>query len=224
MKKIRIAIDGYSSCGKSTIAKELARRLGYIYVDTGAMYRAATLFFLRKGIGADSNELEANLKDLQIDFREVQGHDLPLVHLNGENVEAEIRSLKVSNQVSHFSKNAELRKELVSAQQAIGAQGGVVLDGRDIGSVVFPDAELKLFMTAKPKIRAQRRFDELKAKGEDVSFKAILANVESRDHEDTTRKVSPLIQVEDAIVLDNSEMTREEQLDFVMDLVQKKLN
>ncbi|MCB0478934.1 MAG: (d)CMP kinase [Crocinitomicaceae bacterium] len=224
MKKIKIAIDGYSSCGKSTIAKEIAKKLGYIYVDTGAMYRAATLFFIRKGVSAEDPNLKNYLSELHIEFKSINGEDLPIVHLNGENVENEIRSLAISNQVSYYSKNKDLRQKLVHEQQEIGKNGGVVLDGRDIGSVVFPDAELKLFMTASPEIRAQRRFDELRSKGDLVDFEAILENVKSRDLEDSTRKESPLIQVEDAIVLDNSHMNRDEQLEFVMGLVQKKLN
>ncbi len=223
MKKIRIAIDGHSSCGKSTIAKEIAKKLDYIYVDTGAMYRAATLYFIRKGIRPDSENLPQELNDLAIEFKTVSGYPLPVVHLNGENVEEEIRRLEVSNQVSHYSKIAALRKKLVSQQQEIGKMGGVVMDGRDIGSVVFPEAELKLFMTASPEIRAKRRYDELVQKGESVEYEAILENVIQRDKEDSSRKESPLIQVKDAVLVDNSNMTREEQLEFVMDLIQKKL-
>ncbi|MEZ4936398.1 MAG: (d)CMP kinase [Crocinitomicaceae bacterium] len=223
MKKIKIAIDGFSSCGKSTIAKELAKKLHYTYVDTGAMYRAATLYFMRSNIEPNDPQLLHELDKMDIAFQKIEGEVLPVVHLNGENVENEIRTLEVSNQVSHYSKIKQLREKLVALQQKIGAKGGVVLDGRDIGSVVFPNAELKLFMTASPEIRAKRRFEELIAKGEDVDFQSILDNVESRDKEDTSRKESPLVQVEDAIVLDNSHLSREQQLDFVMDLVQKKL-
>ena len=225
MKKIKIAIDGHSSCGKSTVAKELAKKLSYIYVDSGAMYRAATLFFMRKEIAPDSDlKIQQHLNDFEIEFRPIEGFDLPVVHLNGENVEDEIRTLKVSQNVSHYSKHPILRAKLVAAQQEIGKNGGIVMDGRDIGSKVFPEAELKLFMTASAETRAQRRYDELTAKGESVNFEDILENVKSRDLEDSTRKESPLIQVDDAILIDNSNLSREEQLAKVLELVQAKLN
>ena len=223
MKKIKIAIDGHSSSGKSTIAKEIAKKFGYIYVDSGAMYRAATLFFLRKNILPEDPKLNEELDQLKIEFKELDNHSLPIVHLNGENVEDEIRTLKVSSAVSFYSKLPELRKKLVEEQQSIGQNGGIVMDGRDIGSMVFPDAELKLFMTASAEIRAQRRFDELATKGEKIEYQDILNNVIIRDKEDSSRKESPLIQVEDAILLDNSDLSQEEQLDFVINLIEQKL-
>jgi cytidylate kinase len=224
LKKIRIAIDGHSSCGKSTIAKEIAKELGYIYVDSGAMYRAATLYFLRKNIDPNSDsDIENELDQIHIEFFQRDGNDLPIIHLNGEEVESEIRNLHISNNVSFYSKNEKLREKLVSIQQEIGKDGGIVMDGRDIGSKVFPNAELKIFMTASPETRAQRRFDELNAKGESVNFSDILENVITRDKEDTNRTVSPLIQVPDAVLLDNSNLTREEQLKEVLQLVEEKL-
>ena len=225
MKKIRIAIDGHSSCGKSTIAKEIAKTLHYIYVDSGAMYRAATLYFMRNKISSESDEeIKKHLNNIHIEFKTKNAADLPEVHLNGENIESEIRNLEVSNQVSFYSKNESLRKKLVFIQQEIGKEGGIIMDGRDIGSKVFPDAELKLFITASAEIRAQRRYDELQAKGDKVAFQDVLANVIQRDQEDTTREVSPLIQVEDAVLIDNSKLSREEQLDKVLQLVKEKLN
>lgn len=225
MRKIRIAIDGHSSCGKSTIAKEVAKNLGYIYVDSGAMYRAATLYFLRHTISSEDQEaIESNLQNIQIEFREIAENELPIVYLNGENVEEEIRKLPVANNVSFFSKNKKLREKLVSIQRKIGESGGIVMDGRDIGSKVFPNAELKIFLTASPEIRATRRYEELTAKGEKVDFEAILRNVLQRDQEDSTRKESPLIQVSDAVLIDNSNMTKTEQLNKVLALVKEKLN
>jgi cytidylate kinase len=220
--KITIAIDGYSSTGKSTIAKELAKRLGYIYVDSGAMYRAVALFaFQQKWIGTEFfhvRSLVANLKQVSITF--VYNNELCFAetHLNGVNVESDIRSLEISNYVSRVAAIPEVRKLLVSLQKKMGASKGVVMDGRDIGTVVFPDAELKLFMTASPDTRAKRRYDELRAKGEKVTYQAILENVIYRDHLDTTREDSPLTKAIDAVEIDNSQLTREAQAKTVYDL------
>ena len=218
--KIIIAIDGHSSCGKSTIAKAVAIRFGYIFIDSGAMYRAVTLYALRHNLVADGvlnqAELIRSLSDIKIEFRYNPEIEKSEMHLNGENVEAEIRQLPVSQNVSPVATVAEVRKAMVRLQQEMGVNKGIVMDGRDIGTVVFPEAELKLFVTASPEIRAQRRFDELTAKGESVSFDEILANVIERDHIDSTREASPLKKADDALVLDNSNMTRDEQLDWVI--------
>jgi cytidylate kinase len=227
-RKIIIAVDGHSSCGKSTIARAVAAKLGYIYIDSGAMYRAVTLFALRNKLISDGNvdgeKLIGLLPDIHIEFRynpEMQKSD---TCLNGENVEDEIRQLPVSQHVSPVATIAEVRKAMVRLQQEMGKNKGVVMDGRDIGTVVFPEAELKLFVTAKPEVRAQRRFDELSAKGEAVSFAEILENVLERDRIDSTREASPLRKADDALVLDNSDMTREEQLEWVMERVEERLN
>ncbi|HPF52625.1 MAG TPA: (d)CMP kinase [Draconibacterium sp.] len=224
-KKIIIAIDGHSSCGKSTVAKQLAQRLGYIYIDTGAMYRVVTLVALRNGWMVDKvpniDKVIDGLKDIKISFRWDKKQGKNTTFLNGENVEEEIRRLEVSENVSPISTIAEVRKEMVKQQRENGKNKGIVMDGRDIGTVVFPDAELKIFMTASPEIRAQRRFDELKEKGLDVSFDEILANVEGRDKIDSSRTISPLKKAEDAVVLDNSHMTREEQLEWAMNKVKE---
>ena len=220
--KITIAIDGYSSTGKSTIAKELAKRLGYIYVDSGAMYRAVALFaFQQKWIGTEFFQVRSlveNLKHVSITF--VYNADLGFAetHLNGINVESEIRSLEISNYVSRVAAIPEVRKLLVSLQKMMGASKGVVMDGRDIGTVVFPDAELKIFMTATPDTRAKRRYDELQAKGEEVTYQAILDNVIYRDHLDTTREDSPLTKAIDAVEIDNSQLTREAQAKKIYEL------
>jgi len=215
LKKITIAIDGFSSNGKSTMAKALAKKIGYIYVDTGAMYRAVTLYCLRNEIIStgriDSNRLQSQMDEINIEFRLNSETNLPETYLNGENVEKEIRRMDVSNQVSNISAIGFVREAMVRQQQAFGKSKGVVMDGRDIGTVVFPDAELKVFLTASPEIRAKRRFDELTFKGEQVSYDEILENVKQRDHIDQTREESPLRQANDAIVLDNSNMTMEEQ-------------
>ena len=216
MKKITIAIDGHSSCGKSTMAKALAKALGYIYVDTGAMYRAVTLYALRNGIiteeTIDLETLEANMDDIHITFTLNEETGRPDTYLNGECVEGEIRGMEVSNNVSPIAALPFVRKFLVAQQQAMGKEKGIVMDGRDIGTVVFPDAELKVFITASAEIRAQRRYDELVSKGEkDVNYDEILKNVIERDQIDSTREVGPLRQAEDAVVLDNSHCTREEQ-------------
>lgn len=226
-RKIIIAIDGHSSCGKSTIAKAVAIRLGYVYIDSGAMYRAVTLFALRNNLASDGNvnreKLIGMLPVIHIEFKynpEAQKSD---TYLNGENVEDEIRQLLVSQNVSPVATIAEVRKAMVRLQQEMGKNKGIVMDGRDIGTVVFPEAELKLFVTARPEVRAQRRFDELTAKGEHVSLEEILENVLERDRIDSTREVSPLRKAEDAIVLDNSDMTREGQMEWVMERVGERL-
>lgn len=215
-KKIIVAIDGYSSCGKSTMAKSLAREIGYTYIDTGAMYRAVTLFAIQQNL-IDANglvnhaELVKVLPQLHIEFK-LNEQSLPELYLNGEHVEDEIRQMYVANHVSTIAAIAEVRAALTAEQQRIGQAGGIVMDGRDIGTAVFPQAELKLFITADPKIRAERRLLELRNKGdEQTSFEDVLKNIEDRDYQDTHRAVSPLVQAEDAIVVDNSHLTREEQ-------------
>ncbi len=222
MKKIVIAIDGYSSCGKSTMAKDLAREVGYIYVDTGAMYRAVTLFAMRNGVfDADNNIDEARLKallpDVKLTFKLNSETKLPEVCLNGECVERDIRTLEVSQHVSPIAALPFVREKLVEQQQAMGKEKGIVMDGRDIGTVVFPDAELKIFVTASAEIRAQRRFKELEAKGMPANFDEILQNVEQRDYIDTHRETSPLRQADDALVLDNSHLTIADQKVWLME-------
>ena len=225
--KINIAIDGFSSCGKSTIAKGLAHKIGYIYIDSGAMYRAIGLHALANGwITADSMDEEAlrqHIDQIQIEFRpnDAGGQD---TYLNGDNVENEIRSLEVADAASRVSTIGFVREALVRQQQAMGAQKGVVMDGRDIGTVVFPDAELKIFVTASAEVRAQRRFDELQAKNMGGTYEETLANVRERDHRDTTRAESPLRKADDAIELDNSEITIEEQLQWAVDMFNKITN
>jgi len=226
-QKIIIAIDGHSSCGKSTVAKQLARELGYIYIDTGAMYRVVTLVALRNGWienkVPDSEKVINGLKDMTITFQWDEKSGKNTTFLNGENVEEEIRRLEVSENVSPISTIPEVRKEMVRQQRENGKNKGIVMDGRDIGTVVFPDAELKIFMTASSEIRAQRRFLELKEKGLDVNYEEVLANVEGRDKIDSTRAISPLKKADDALVLDNSYMTREEQLEWSINKVKERL-
>lgn len=222
MKKIVIAIDGYSSCGKSTMAKDLAREVGYIYVDTGAMYRAVTLFAMRNGVfdaegNIDEARLKALLPDVKLTFKLNSETKLPEVCLNGECVERNIRTLEVSQHVSPIAALPFVREKLVEQQQAMGKEKGIVMDGRDIGTVVFPDAELKIFVTASAEIRAQRRFKELEAKGMPANFDEILQNVEQRDYIDTHRETSPLRQADDALVLDNSHLTIAEQKVWLME-------
>ena len=212
MSKIIVAIDGYSSCGKSTIAKALAKYAGYTYVDTGAMYRAIALFTLRNGL-TDEAAIIAALPQIEVGFVLVEGAQH--VTLNGEDVEGLIRTLEVGNAASRISAIKEVRAFLVAQQQKMGEAKGIVMDGRDIGTVVFPKAELKLFLTASPEVRAQRRYDELVEKGEKPDFAAVLADVNDRDYRDTHRAESPLRQAEDAIVVDNSNMTREEQMQVI---------
>ena len=220
-KKIIIAIDGFSSCGKSTFAKAIAARLGYIFIDTGAMYRAVTLYALEHGAIVDGKVAEdrvvALLPDVNISFRFNAERGASDAYVNGEKVEDKIRSIEVSNMVSHVSSIAQVREKLVAMQQQMGRARGVVMDGRDIGTVVFPDAELKIFMTAEPQVRAERRYAELKAKGDDVTMEEILENVISRYKADMTREISPLRQAEDAVVLDNSHMSVEEQMACFME-------
>ena len=215
-KKIIIALDGFSSCGKSTFAKSIAQRLGYIFIDTGAMYRAVTLYALengaiRSGI-VDEDAVVALLKDISITFRFNPQRGASDIYVNGDLVEGKIRTIEVSNCVSPVSAIAEVREKLVAMQQEMGRRKGVVMDGRDIGTVVFPDAELKIYMTADPMVRAERRYKELTAKGDNVSLEEIYENVVSRDHADMTRAISPLRKADDAIVLDNSHMSVEEQM------------
>ena len=215
MKKIIVAIDGYSSCGKSTIAKALAKYAGSTYVDTGAMYRAIGLYTVRHGLTAPADIIAA-LPQIQVGFVQVDGAQH--VTLNGEDVESQIRTLEIGNRASEISQIKEVRAFLVAQQQKMGEAGGVVMDGRDIGTVVFPKAELKLFLTARSEVRAQRRFDELVGKGETPDYAAVLADVNDRDYRDTHRAESPLRQAEDAIVVDNSEMTPDEQMRVIYDL------
>lgn len=222
MKKIVIAIDGYSSCGKSTMAKDLAREVGYIYVDTGAMYRAVTLFAMRNDVfdaegNIDETRLKALLPDVKLTFQLNNETKLPEVCLNGENVERYIRTLEVSQHVSPIAALPFVREKLVEQQQAMGNEKGIVMDGRDIGTVVFPNAELKIFVTASAEIRAQRRFKELETKGMPADFNEILQNVEQRDYIDTHRETSPLRQADDALVLDNSHLTIAEQKVWLME-------
>ena len=220
-RKIVIAIDGFSSCGKSTFAKAIAARLGYIFIDTGAMYRAVTLYSLEHGAVVDGevqqDKVVELLPQIEISFRFNAERGASDIYVNGVEVEQKIRSIEVSNLVSKISSIAQVREKLVAMQQRMGQERGVVMDGRDIGTVVFPDAELKIFMTADPKVRAQRRYDELTAKGDDVTLEEILENVISRDHADMNREISPLRQAEDAIVLDNSHMSVEEQMAWFME-------
>jgi len=217
---ITIAIDGYSSCGKSTLAKSLASQLQYTYVDSGAMYRAITLYALNHNLASKQKVnvqgLTLILDHIEIDLRYDAEKQRVTTFLNGKNVEEEIRTMRVSEVVSFVSVIKEVRTKLRTMQQQLGKKGGVVMDGRDIGTAVFPNAELKIFMTASPDVRAQRRYDELKSNGKEVSIEAIKENLTSRDKEDTSRKENPLIQAEDAVVLDNSELTQEQQLEVVL--------
>lgn len=227
MKKIIVAIDGHSSCGKSTMAKSLAAQVGYIYVDTGAMYRAVTLFAMRQGLfdaqgQPDAARLEALVPKIEVSFHLDPTTNLPLVCLNGEVVEEEVRTLEVSSHVSAIAALPFVREALTRQQQRMGEEKGIVMDGRDIGTVVFPQAELKVFVTASAEVRAQRRFLELTAKGQTVAFEDILRNVQERDYIDSHREVAPLRQADDALVLDNSEMTREEQMQWLLDRFEER--
>lgn len=220
-----IAVDGFSSCGKSTFAREIAARLGYIFIDTGAMYRAVTLCGLRAGVvspqGIDRAGLEALLDRIDISFRFNPARGASDIYVNGECVEREIRSIEVSGCVSAVSGVAEVRRRLVALQQAMGRDKGIVMDGRDIGTVVFPDAELKIFMTADPSVRARRRYDELRARGERVTMEEVEENIRSRDIADQSRAISPLRRAEDAVVLDNSRMTVADQMEWVLGRLRK---
>ena len=227
MKKIIVAIDGHSSCGKSTMAKSLAAQVGYIYVDTGAMYRAVTLFAMRQGLfdaqgQPDAARLEALVPEIEVSFHLDPTTNLPLVCLNGEVVEEEVRTLEVSSHVSAIAALPFVREALTRQQQRMGEEKGIVMDGRDIGTVVFPQAELKVFVTASAEVRAQRRFLELTAKGQTVAFEDILRNVQERDYIDSHREVAPLRQADDALVLDNSEMTREEQMQWLLNRFEER--
>ena len=225
MKKITIAIDGYSSCGKSTMAKDLAREIGYIYIDSGAMYRAVTLFCLENHLfteeGIDIEALEKRMSEINISFQLNPETQRPVTYLNGANVEERIRTMEISSHVSPVAALGFVREAMVRLQQEMGKAKGIVMDGRDIGTVVFPDAELKIFVTASAEIRAQRRYDELTAKGQEVSFEEILKNVKERDYIDQSRAVSPLRQAEDAILLDNSHLTIEEQKQWLAEQFQR---
>jgi cytidylate kinase len=221
MKKIRIAIDGFSSCGKSTMAKDLARSIGYTYIDSGAMYRAVTLYSMENGIfegdTIDTQRLRDELGNIHISFQNNPDTGQPETFLNGVNVENKIRSMEVSAKVSPISTLDFVRQAMVAQQQAMGQGEGIVMDGRDIGTTVFPNAELKIFLTASPEIRAQRRYNELKAKGTKANYDEVLENVKQRDYIDQHREISPLRKADDAILLDNSELTVEQQQQWVME-------
>ena len=221
MKKITIAIDGYSSCGKSTMAKDLAKEVGYIYIDSGAMYRAVTFYCIENKIfnGNIINEekLHKEMERIQISFRINPETGKPNTYLNGQNIEEKIRTMEVSNKVSPISALGFVRQALVTQQQLMGKNKGIVMDGRDIGTTVFPDAELKIFVTASPEVRAQRRYDELKSKGQAVDFDEILANVKQRDYIDQHREVSPLRKAADALLLDNTHLTITQQKEWLLE-------
>jgi len=227
-KSLTIAVDGYSSCGKSTFAKAIAKKLGYIFIDSGAMYRAATLFFMREGLAkdghADREKIIKRLNEVNVCFvnNTATGHND--IFLNGENVEREIREAPVSGNVSAVSKIAEVREKMVMLQRSIGRDGGIVMDGRDIGTVVFPAAEIKIFMTASPEIRVKRRYLELIEKKMEADMAAVMKNITERDRIDETRAVSPLRKADDAIVLDNSYLTPEQQMEWFMRLYSEKTN
>lgn len=228
MKKIIVAIDGHSSCGKSTMAKDLARYAHYVYVDTGAMYRAVTLYALRRGLFAangsvDRARLEAALPGLRVDFLTDAATGLPQVCLDGENVERQIRGLEVSSHVSPVAALPAVREALTRQQQLMGQRKGIVMDGRDIGTVVFPEAELKVFVTATPEVRARRRYEELLAKGQPAAYEDILRNVQERDYIDSHRAVAPLRQAPDALVLDNSALTLEQQRQWLIDRFEERV-
>ena len=225
MRKIIVAIDGYSSCGKSTMAKAIAKHAGYTYVDTGSMYRTVALFVNRlakDGEPLSDKDIIALLPQIQIGFIQVDGAQH--VTLNGEDVEGQIRTLEVGNRASEISQIKEVRAFLVAQQQQMGETKGIVMDGRDIGTVVFPNAELKLFLTARPEVRAQRRYDELVGKGEHPLFEDVLKDVNERDYRDTHRAESPLRQAEDAVVVDNSEMTKEQQIAYLCAIFDKRIH
>ena len=227
MNKITIAIDGFSSTGKSTVAKQLAKHLGYVYVDSGAMYRAVTWFAMQKGFinkqRFDKLALINHLDTLEISFKFVPELGYSEVYLNGIQVEKDIRSLEVSSFVSQVAKVSEVRRQLVKQQHELGENKGIVMDGRDIGTVVFPNAELKIFMTASVETRAKRRYQELLLKGDDVTYADVLHNVQERDLMDSNREDSPLVKAKDAIEIDNSHMTLEEQFNNILELVENKL-
>jgi cytidylate kinase len=223
MKKITIAIDGYSACGKSTLAKDLAERLNFVFVDSGAMYRAVSLYCLRNNLIVDGNpkieQIIADLPNIQMHFEKQA--DKTSLFLNDEDVSEELRSNAVAEIVSKIASIGPVREKLVLEQQKMGENGGIIMDGRDIGSVVFPNAELKIFVTANEEVRVQRRYNELKSKGIQSKLDEVRKNLQERDYIDTHREISPLIQVDDAIILDNSNLTREEQVDFVLKLIRE---
>ena len=225
-RNIVIAVDGHSSCGKSTVAKEVAKAIGIAYIDTGAMYRAVTLAALRRGLispdGPDSEAIAALLPSIEIsfDFDQAQGRNT--TYLNGENVEDEIRSMPVRQSVSAVSAIAAVRQKLTEWQRQMGQRQSVIMDGRDIGTAVFPNADLKIFMTARPEVRARRRFDEMTAKGQEPVFEQVLANVVERDRQDSTRALNPLRKADDAVELDNSDISRQEQYDFILNLLAQR--
>ncbi|MFM1794838.1 MAG: hypothetical protein RL642_1223 [Bacteroidota bacterium] len=224
MKKIVIAIDGWSSCGKSTMARQLARLLNYVFIDSGAMYRAITLFFIRNHIATDNlEEVKQALQDIQLEFKFNPVTLNNEMWMNGENVDALIRDIKVAERVSDVAALSEVRDFAVAQQRLIGAQKGIVMDGRDIGSVVFPEAELKIFMTADPEIRVMRRLKELQAKDPSITIEEVRNNLANRDHIDSTRAISPLRQPEDAIVLDNSKLTPDQQLDLALSWANERI-
>lgn len=228
MEKITIAIDGYSSCGKSTIAKALANKLGYTYIDTGAMYRAITLYCVEneiiRGNDLDIEKLKNALTEINISFQFNSDTNCSEIILNGKNVEDRIRMMDIADNVSKVSSVKEVRQKLVALQRKIGENGGIVMDGRDIGTIVFPNADLKIFMTAAHNIRVRRRFDEMKSKGIEASFEEISENIRNRDYEDTHREESPLTQASDAIVLDNSNLNRQQQLQFALKILKEKFD
>lgn len=228
MKKITIAIDGHSSTGKSTLAKQLAKALNYIYIDTGAMYRAVTLFAMQQGFITseffDSQKLIANLNHVFLSFKFNPDLGFAEIYLNDENVERQIRSIEVSNFVSKIATISEIRTKLVQQQKKYGVDKGVVMDGRDIGTVVFPDAELKIFMTASAEIRAKRRFLEMQEKSSNITFEEVLKNVVERDQIDSTREDSPLVVANDAVVIDNSTLNKEEQFNLILNLATNAIN
>jgi cytidylate kinase len=227
MKKITIAIDGYSSCGKSTLAKQLAKRLAYEYIDTGSMFRAVALYCLEKGLILESGEEVYKVKDflgeIDVVIKTVEGEKDPSVYLNGVNVEDKIRTLTISRMVTKISGIKEVRAKLAKLQYDMGKDKGVVMDGRDIGTVIFPDAELKLFMTGATKIRVRRRYDELRGKGEKVSEEDVRENLKLRDHDDTTRKESPLVRAGEAVVIDNTNLSKNDQLSMVFALANQRI-
>jgi cytidylate kinase len=229
LKKITIAIDGYSSCGKSTLAKALASRLHYRYIDSGAMYRCVTFYMLRSGWEKDfentgKQRIIDALDNIEIDFHFIEEKQVSETLLNGENVEKNIRTMEVNQWVSKVSAIPEVRKKMAELQRKMGKGGGVVMDGRDIGTHIFPDAELKIFMTADDQVRAQRRYDELMSKGQHVTIDEVFKNLKERDKQDTERKDNPLRKADDAIILDNSELTKEQQLDFVLKIANEIAN
>jgi cytidylate kinase len=228
-RSLVLAIDGYSSCGKSTVAREIAQKLGIRYIDSGAMYRAVTLYFLRNDIPFHENgktdpsvDLSEVLSNINIEFRLNSSSGLSEIYLNGENIEKEIRGMEVSSSVSDVSMIPQVREKLVWLQQHLDRSGGIVMDGRDIGTNVFPDADLKIFMTADTQVRAKRRYDEMVLKNIPVSFDEVLDNLRKRDHDDTHREISPLEQAPDAVVLDNTGLNREEQLDFILNILKER--